>query len=449
MLGRPQLERVARETDLDLRARDDEERESLLNDLRDKIGIATGRADQSRNLYSITFEDRDRAMAVAVVQTLLDTFVEDVLELKEQGIEDVEGYLKEQLAHYSGLLSTAESELAGFKKQNVGLLPGDNGGVFQRLQTELDALKLLRIDLQTEIDRREELRRQLSSANSQLPPGSENSLGVLVPTTATESAIADLEARRSSLLLTFTERHPDINAINEQLEQLYVKRRNEQASLSSSGTGLEGAANATNPVYQTTQIALNEANVRIAGLRSQVTQRDMSAQHLRLQIDTIPEIEAEYTRLTRDYAQFQSLYDELLEQKERERMGAVGDNRDVVSFNVVEPPASGVEPVAPARGILILMVLAMGIGAGAGVAYLFHLFNPVFVDAETLRRVSMRPVLGVVSKTWLDRGRVVRRVNSSSFAVAGIGLVCVFVFSVLFQDYAAAFIQTIVGQLLG
>ena len=447
MLGRPQLERVARESDLDLRARTEQEREDMLASLRDRIGITTGRTAESRNLFTITFEDRDRSMAIAVVQTLLDTFVEDVLELKEQGVEDVEGYLEEQLAYYSQLLSASEAELAEFKKQNVGLLPGENGGIFERLQAQMDSLKQLRLDLQIEEDRRDELRRQLTSEVPMLPPGSEGAGGVLVPSTPTESAIAELETRRSSLLLTFTERHPDVVAIDEQLEQLYAKRRAENAAMRNSGGGMEGAANATNPVYQSAQIALNEANVSIAGLRSQVVQLESAVRRLNGQIETIPEIEAEYSKLTRDYAQYRSLYDELLEQKERERMSTVGDDRDVVSFNIVEPATSPLEPVAPVRGIMILIVLIIGMGAGGGAAYLFHMLNPVFIDSATLRRITMRPVLGVVSKTWLDRGKVVRRVDMSSFTLAGIGLVVVFACTVLFQDYAVDFIQQIRWQL--
>ena len=213
------------------------------------------------------------------------------------------------------------------------------------------------------------------------------------------------------------------------------------------GGGMEGAANANNPVYQSAQIALNEANVSIAGLRSQVVQLEAGVRRLNSQIETIPEIEADYSKLTRDYAQYQSLYDELLEQKERERMSTVGDDRDVVSFNIVEPATSPLEPVAPVRGIMILVVLVVGIGAGAGVAYLFHLFNPVFMDSATLRRVTMRPVLGAVSKTWLERGKVVRRVDMSSFTLAGVGLVVVFVCTILFQDYAVEFVQQIRWQL--
>ncbi|NNF48468.1 MAG: hypothetical protein HKN65_01310 [Woeseiaceae bacterium] len=443
MLGLPQLERVARETDLDLRARTDAEREALLNSLRERVGIRTGRTAESKNLYSITFSDRDREMAISVVQTLLDTFVEDVLKLKEAGVEEVEGYLEEQLEHYTGLLTEAESALAEFKKRNVGLLPGESGGIFERLQAEMDALQALRVDLRIEEDRRNELRRQLSSETPNLPPGSESAGGVVAPSTPTESAIAQLETRRSALLLSYTERHPDVLAIDEQLVQLYETRRREQQALLNSGSGMEGVANASNPVYQSSQIALNEASVKIAGLRSQVAQRETAVRRLNGQIETIPEIEAEFTKLTRDYAQYQSLYDELLEQKERERMSTVGDDRDVVSFNVVEPATSTLEPVAPMRGFLLLVVLVVGIGAGGGAAYLFHLFNPVFIDVGSLRRVTMRPVLGIVSKTWLERGRAVRRLDMSSFTVAGVGLFAAFVCMVLLQDYAVDLMQQI------
>ena len=101
------------------------------------------------------------------------------------------------------------------------------------------------------------------------------------------------------------------------------------------------------------------------------------------------------------------------------------------------------------RGILILAALVAGIGAGAGVAYLIHMFNPVFLDVSTLRRVTMRPVLGAVSKTWLDRGKVVRRMDISSFAIAGMCLVAVFLGTILFQDLGVEMMQQIRFQLSG
>jgi polysaccharide chain length determinant protein (PEP-CTERM system associated) len=447
MLGRPQLERVARETDLDLRARTEEEKESLLFSLSEKVSVESGRSSQARNLYTITFEDRDREMAIAVVQTLLDTFVEDVLELKEQGTEDVTDYLEDQLAHYSGLLSDSEAKVADFNKQYVGLLPGESGGIFERLSVEMELLKQLRLDLRIETDERNELRRQLETEEPMLPEGAEGLAGLTVTGSPTEIAIADLETRKSGLLLTFTERHPDVVAIDEQLAQLFEKRRVEVSAMQSSGLGMEGIANATNPVYQSVQIALNESNVSIAGIRSQIAQRDALVKSLNNQVGTIPEIEAQYAELTRNYTQYQSLYNELLMQKERERMGTVGDERDIVSFNIVEPPSATYDPVAPQRGLLILGALIAGLAIGGGIAFLLHQLNPVFHDVSTLRKVSGRPILGVVSMTWLERGRAKRRFDFMCFAGVSMGLIFVFLCTVLFQDMGVVIMHGLLRQI--
>ena len=79
LLGRPQLEYTARETGLDKRATTVEEQEDLIDGLLKNIVVATGRSGEGRRLFTISFRDRDRAMAVSVVDTLLQTFVQDVL----------------------------------------------------------------------------------------------------------------------------------------------------------------------------------------------------------------------------------------------------------------------------------------------------------------------------------------------------------------------------------
>ena len=204
--------------------------------------------------------------------------------------------------------------------------------------------------------------------------------------------------------------------------------------MAAQGNGIEGVANATHPVHQSVQIALNETGVRIAGLRGQVSQARSAVRQLNDQINTIPEVEAKYAELTRDYAQYQALYDELLMHKERERMGTVGEDRDVVSFNIIDPPAAAFEPVAPKRVILLLGVLIMGLGAGGALAFVIHQLNPVFHDARSLRNITGRPVLGVVSMTWLERHKGSRRIDLSSFAVACISLFGVFVIAVLLKE---------------
>jgi hypothetical protein len=75
LLTRPNLETVARETDLDLRADNVQEMELLITGLQKRVTVQGGRD----NIFRISFQDRNRAKATAVVAALLDTFMESSL----------------------------------------------------------------------------------------------------------------------------------------------------------------------------------------------------------------------------------------------------------------------------------------------------------------------------------------------------------------------------------
>jgi polysaccharide chain length determinant protein (PEP-CTERM system associated) len=446
MLGLPQLKRVARETGLDQRATNAEQEAALYTSLQEKILVQTGRTSESSNLYTIAFEDNDRDMALSVVRTLLSTFVEDVLKLKEQGTEQVDSYLTDQLSYYENQLQDAEHKLADFKKGNVGLLPGESGGVFERLQSEMAQLKQVEMDLNIEVDRRNELRRQLQSDTPYLPESEAEAAGIKVPGSQIGDRIAELEGQRSGLLLTFTDQHPDVVALNEQLQQLYAQRDAERAALLQGGGGMEGAANATNPVYQTAQIALNESSVKIVGLQSQLAQHQATVASLREQINTIPEVEAELATLTRDYDQYQALYSEILLRKERERMGHVGEESDAVIFNITSPPTVGLEPVGPKRTLMLFGVLIFGLGVGGGLAVLLSQAHPVFHDAESLRRFMGRPVLGQVSMTLLGERRRARHADLVTFVAATSGLIAFFTGVLVLQEPGVRLLRTFLTQ---
>lgn len=446
MLAQPQLERVARETGLSAGVTTAAEEEALYAELREKIIVDTGRTSESSNLYTIAFEYYDRDIALAVVNTLLNTFVEDVLKLKESGTEQVDNYLADQLAYYQTKLGEADQSLANFKKENVGLLPGESGGVFERLQVQMAQLRQVDLELQIERDRRQELRRQLQSEDPYLPEGATGDTGIVLPGSRSAERIAELEKQRSELLLTFTARHPDVIALNEQLEQLYGQQEAERAALASTAGGMDGAANATNPVYQTAQIASNASSVRIVELESKLQQHRLTVADLREQIDTIPEVEAQLAALTRDYQQYQTLYSEILMRKERERMGKVEEGSDVVTFNVTDPPTVGLEPVGPKRTLMVFGVLILALGAGGGLAFVLNQLNPVFHDAESLRRFLDRPVLGQVSMTLLGPHKRRRRYDKVRFAAATSALFAFFTVVLVLQEPAVRLIRSVLGQ---
>jgi polysaccharide chain length determinant protein (PEP-CTERM system associated) len=403
MLGRPQLEKVAAESGLASEVDSKEDRDRLIAGLTETIGISAGRSGADRNLFRITYAHEQREMAIKVVDSLLNAFVEDVLQQKARGADAAQQFLREQIEHYSEQLAAADQRLADFKRENVGLLPGDGGDYFGRMQLELAALEQLRSDLRVAESKRNELQRQLSGETPDLPEGA---VGVNVPGSLdVDVRIAALVRSLDELLLRYTEQHPEVIGLREQIAQLRQQRAEEMRALA----GAEGVTLATNPVYQSVQIAFNDAKVEVATLQAKIADSERKAAELRELLDTMPEVEAELARLTRDYANTKALYDQLVAQLERERLVNDGDDREVVNFQVIDPPMASVDPVAPRRTLLLLGVIVFGFAAGGGLAYLLNMLNPVFDDAKQLRVLAGLPVAGVVSLALGPREMLARR----------------------------------------
>ena len=171
LLEGPQLEQIAKDTGvLDPSITDDRTRSRILDNLSNRIALtvlSAGNQGDERStagtIYSFHYTDPSRDRALKVVETLLTTFVEQTLGGKREGSEHAQKFLETQIKDYEQRLSTAEDRLAQFKKKNVGLMPSEQGGYFNQLQTEVDAAKKADTDLSIAESRREELYKQLHS----------------------------------------------------------------------------------------------------------------------------------------------------------------------------------------------------------------------------------------------------------------------------------------------
>lgn len=451
MLGRPQLERVARETDLFLRAEDAEGEQRLIEGLLTTISITEGRKSSNKaGLYTISYTDPNKDMSVLVVRTLLNTFVEDVLQQKAEGSEEVQEFLVDQVEHYEKLLQQSEAALAEFKKQNLGLMPGEAGGYFERLQTNIAAAQLVERNLRIASGKRAALQAQLNGEKEYVR-GNADSATAGVPLLSgdveLDNRIQLAEATLSEMLLRYTDRHPDVVQQRSQLDQLLAQR--EIRLSGAAGSSSDGIARAANPIYQSIQIALNETDVEISALRGELADYNARIAELRSVADTVPEVEAELARLTRDYDNNRSLYGDLKQQLEQERIVNEGDERSVIKFEVIDPPAAAIDPVAPNRPLLIIVIFVLAAIIGGLVAYLMHQMRPVFHDARGLRQELGLPVLGEISMTWLTRYQVKRRVGMTTFSLVGIGLVVTFVGVLLLREPGALFVQALLDGLSG
>jgi polysaccharide chain length determinant protein (PEP-CTERM system associated) len=452
MLGRPQLERVARETDLDLQAETPQARAEMIDTLRSRIVITGGpnasNPQVSGGLFVISYQDPSRDKSVEVVDKLLNTFVEDTLGGKRQGSETAQKFLRGQIEDYERRLSEAEQRLADFKKRNVGLMPGEQGGdYFSRLQNEMDAVKKAQAALGVAMSRRDEMQRQLrgetpfiASGAAVANSGNKSSGG------DTASRIQETQARLDELLLRFTDKHPDVVAARENLVQLKERQQAEiEALRRGDPTAVAAAGAATNPVYQSIQLQLNQTEVEIAALRGEIGDRQQKVAQLRQLVDTVPEVEAEFARLNRDYDVTRAQYTALVERLEKARLGEQAEETGVVKFEIVDPPSAAYIPVAPNRPRLLLLVLVVGLAVAGGLAYLLHQMRPVFNNARVLNEITGLQVLGAVSMTWLDRHKQASRRRQLVFGGVAAMLLVLFVGVMVFQSAGARLMHRLVS----
>src|SRR6185437_16388435 len=165
ILGTPALQKVAEETNLLAGALTPQQQQAVIDDLRQNINIIAlvdpKKPTETPKQFTITYDDENRARSIQVVDRLLNNFVEGSLLDKSQGSQQAEQFLTQQIAEYGRRLSTTEQQLADFKKQNIGLVPGEQGDYFARVQEAEQSLTQLKESLYVAIRKRDALAHEL------------------------------------------------------------------------------------------------------------------------------------------------------------------------------------------------------------------------------------------------------------------------------------------------
>lgn len=431
LLSRPTLERVARKTDLDLRATNAAAMDSLVARLQRTIEI---RSDRRRDdLYTISYTDRNPQMAQRVVQTLLDTLVEQTLGSSRTDTATAQRFLDDQIGDYERQLTEAEQRLANFKKKHIGTMPGEGQSYYARLQAAADEIEKIRAALNIAENRRDELRKQLQAEETNLAPSGPTDI---------ETKITERQKELDALLLRYTDQHPDVLVLRETIAQLQARKKLEQTEAK---TDRERGL-ALNPIYQALKIELSKAEVELTALRTQLADHERKTQRLRRMVDTSTEVEAQLARLNRDYTVIKGQYDSLVKRRESARLSQQAEEKsDDIKFRVVDPPVLPRKPASPNRLLYLSMVLLGGLGAGIGLTFLLNEFRPVFLNSRALREATGIPVLGSVSLKLMPRRQFQLRVQLAAFTLVTLSLFAAYGGALMLQEKGVRLAQALLS----
>lgn len=280
-----------------------------------------------------------------------------------------------------------------FKRRNVGTMPGQGGDFYAKLNEVNAALEQAKMELDELANRKKQLEQQLGDQEETLT----GPAPVTPTTTALDGRIAALQQQVDTLRLRYTDMHPDIARVKTLIARLEEQKKQEEEGAKKQSPG---AQKSQNPIYQQLTIAISEAGANYASLKSRVAQLQARKAALYQSIDRIPQLEAEFTAMTRDYEVYKSNYAQFLQRRETANIsGDVESKTDVVDFRVIDPPRVPNAPAWPNRPLFVSIAPLAGLGAGIAIAFLLGQIRPTVDSRRQLKEMTGLPLLGVVTRT--------------------------------------------------
>lgn len=427
LISRPNIEKLIRMADLDLKTNSKAQQEELIDRLTKEVQIkSTGRD----NLYMVDYADSDRDKAKRVVQSLVSIFVESSLGASRKDTDTAKVFLDEQIKNYEAKLEDSERRVKEFRIKNIDMQPGDGKDAASRVADASTQLERAKLELHEAENARDTARQQLAALMNENKPSdvtqallAESKQSVSTP--ELDSRIDAVKRNLDSLLQRYTEAHPDIINARRLLKDLEEQKRKEMAELRkvalANAAVAAPAVAATNPaVIELNRLAAN-AEIQVAALKARVSDYTARYAQARAMTRMSPEIEAEAAQLTRDYGVIKKNYDDLVARRQAATMsGDLESAAGVADFRLIDPPTVTPTPVSPNRMLLLAAVIGVTLAAGFGSAFVASVLRPAFNDATELRTKTGLPLLGVVSFAMSEAERHALRIGQVRF-LAGSG----------------------------
>lgn len=425
LISRPNMEKLIRMADLDHNVQSNRQKERLIDNLMSKLEL---RGSDRQNLYTINYRDTNPQEARRVVQALLSMFVESGIGDKRKGSDTARRFIDDQIAVYEAKLQEAENRVKEFKLKHMGMMGGDGNQYYSQMQRLNDELARVNLELRAAEQVRDSYQSQLAGEEAvYMPDGT-----ALMPRGQMSEIDMRIEATKRNLdelLRRFTDAHPDVQYTRRliaSLEEEKKERGSAPAGQQAGGVNAMGPVN-TNPVFQQLRVALAESEANVAALKARAQELQERVERMKAAAQMLPEVEAQYAALNRDYDVQRRNYQTLVQRRESATLsGEMDAAAGLADFRIIDPPSVSATPVAPNRVLMLPAVLFVALGAGLFFAFVISQALPTFHDARGLREVSGRPVLGTVSLLTNAAMNRQRRRNIALFAGGLAGLFAVY-----------------------
>lgn len=337
-----------------------------------------GKEIATTGIMKLSYADTDPVRARLIVNTFAQVYLENTLDSKSREASKTLEFLEQQLAKVEEELDTSEKNLQSYKTSaGIFTLDVEAEQIVNRLST-IDRHK-------SELDmKKKQVEFNISSLKDAIRKGKS-----YVPTDEAGAALADriddLEANKKKLLAEFTDSHPSVRALQQQIDDTQKRYLDFYDSSIRNLASQEGAVSKRQSLYEG-------------------------------ELKGLPLRERELIQLMRINKVNETIYTFLLQRAEEARMNKAAT---VSNVSVVDPAVTPKAPIKPNKRKNVMLGFLLGIMLAIGSALFVEYLDDTIKDSEEAKRAVGLPLLAVIPyisrrKTGKDGALLITRLDPKS-----------------------------------
>jgi protein tyrosine kinase modulator len=402
--------------------------------MEDRVGMFRGsiRLDIRRNdAFEIAYDSSSPETAMKVANRLASLFIEQNLQVREQQAIGTTNFINAEAERLRKELEEQEALVTHYKVDNRFELPDQldaNLRLVDQLRSELKGNMSTLSSMQ---ERLGSLQKQLVEASVPLPMNSRSGDGEVKLNLPANQKIQIRQKELESLLIRYSERHPDVLRLRSEIASLEKDLEKERAKAKPAAPGREST---DNPLKQVIEEQIDSLKSSINAIQASNAELRDSIAVYQKRVEGTPMRGIELTKVTRTYDITLRKYQDLLAKGLESQLSENLEKKQKgEQFQVIDPANLPLAPVKPNRPFILFGGLAAGVLGGLAAAFLWDILDRSFKNSDDLASFIDLPILATIPSI-VTRGAVLERrraqglLGISTLGILLVGLILIRLF---------------------
>ena len=335
---------------------------------------------KNTEILQVKMKGKSPEAAQKANKLLVDSFLKRITMLSRTEQTATKGFLEDRVKAAKEDLEKAETALQAYKAENKIISPSDSSKIFTDRIAEVEKQAAAnKVEM-------EAAQAKLNAINGQL--------GNAAAATADNRTIqqynqelAKLESTRIGYLDKYTDKHPKMKDINDQIANLKVKIKQEIDKVAAL------QAPSDNAVHQGLVAGKFQSESELTVARQKADALQQLINQNNADLEKLPEVEKGYVKVARDAQVANELYIMLAKRLEESKVAEVMAPNNV---QVVDEPTLPERPISPKKGRTLVLAALLGLLLSSAFTVVQELMDRTIRTEDDVKNYLGLPVMGAI-----------------------------------------------------